>query len=267
MKQLLKIEPGKPFRIKGFDPGYTHGLDKSQAEEAAPSILSRLSNLHELLFADGKHSLLVVFQAMDTGGKDGAVKHLSRGLDLQWVHTVSFKAPTPEELAHDFLWRIHPHVPRRGQVSIFVRSHYEDVLIVRVKGLVPKEVWEARYARINEFERQLAESGTILLKFFLHISKEEQAERLRARRDDPTKVGWKFNPEDLKERERWDDYMKAYEDAIANCSTSYAPWFVIPSDHKWYRNLAVSNVIADTLAGLGLEYPPPPPGVRELVIS
>jgi PPK2 family polyphosphate:nucleotide phosphotransferase len=192
---------------------------------------------------------------MDAGGKDGTIRHVMTGLNPQACRVTSFKVPSEEEADHDFLWRIHKAVPRLGEIGIFNRSHYEDVLVARVHELAPKEVWSGRYDQINDFEKILFRNQTIILKFFLYISKEEQAKRLLARIDDPQK-NWKVSPADLREREYWDDYMKAYEDALERCSTRWAPWYVIPADKKWFRNLAVSEVIVDRIERLKLNYPP-----------
>jgi PPK2 family polyphosphate:nucleotide phosphotransferase len=218
------------------------------------------------LWAEERQSLLVVLQAMDTGGKDGTIKRLFRGMNPQGVRVTAFKAPTAEELAHDFLWRVHRATPRRGEIGVFNRSHYEDVVVVRVKQLAPEAVWRDRFARINDFEENLAAAGTRLVKLFLHISKEEQADRLRARLDDPTKR-WKFNPADLRERARWDDYMAAYGEAIERTSTEVAPWFVIPADKKWYRTWAATTIVLEALASMDPRYPEPAGDLGDVVIS
>lgn len=218
--------------------------------------MKRLSELQELLYASGTHALLVVFQAMDGGGKDGAIDHVFSGVNPQGCVVTSFKVPSTEEQSHDFLWRIHKAAPARGMIGIFNRSHYESVLVERVRKLAPKEVWSARYESINDFERLLANEGTTILKFFLHISWEEQKRRMEARLKDPRK-NWKFSPADLKERRRWDDYMEAYEDALHKCSTKSAPWYIVPADHKWYRNWVVSDTIVRAIKQLKLSYPPP----------
>jgi PPK2 family polyphosphate:nucleotide phosphotransferase len=215
-----------------------------------------LQTLQELLYAENKHKVLVVLQAMDTGGKDGTIRRVFDGVNPQGVKVASFKVPTPEELAHDFLWRVHKLVPGRGEMVIFNRSHYEDVLVVRVHGLVPEPVWKRRYDQINDFERMLAETGTAILKFFLYIDLDEQKERLQARLDDPTKH-WKFNVGDLAERKLWNEYIKAYEDVLERTSTEYAPWYVVPANRKWYRDLVISTVLVETLKGLKMEYPKP----------
>jgi len=216
--------------------------------------IARLHELQYVLYAENKRGLLVVLQAMDAGGKDGAIRHVMSGLNPQGCRVTSFKAPSEEELDHDFLWRIHKAAPRKGEVAIFNRSHYEDVLVVRVRSLVPKSVWSRRYAQINAFERILTANDIVIVKFFLHISKEEQRQRLQARLDNPRK-NWKFQVGDLDERKLWDDYMAAYEAAISRCSTRRAPWFVIPADKKWFRNLAISEILVHILEGMRLELP------------
>ncbi len=266
MAQPLTLPPGERFQLGHFDPNNTGPYtSKTEAKEQIAHNLQRLNTLQEMLYAQGKHALLIVLQAMDAGGKDSTIKHVMGAFNPQGVQVVPFKVPTEEELAHDFLWRVHKAVPRRGMIGIFNRSHYEDVLVVRVKGLVPKEVWQGRYAHINHFERLLADSGVTIVKFFLHISKEEQKERLLARQQRPDKQ-WKFAPGDLEERKRWDAYMAAFEDALTRCNTPYAPWYVIPANRKWYRNLAVSQVLIETLEKLDLRYPDPPPDIERYVI-
>jgi PPK2 family polyphosphate:nucleotide phosphotransferase len=229
--------------------------DKEATEAALADLTRQISSYQERLWAEQKRSLLVVLQAMDTGGKDGTIRAVFSGVNPQGVHVTSFKSPTSDELAHDFLWRIHKVAPAKGEIGVFNRSHYEDVLVVRVKNLVPEEVWRPRYELINHFEEQLVHGSATVIKFFLHMSKQEQAKRLQARLDDPSKH-WKFNPGDLKERRLWDDYQAAYQEAITRTSTDRAPWYVIPSDRKWYRNWAVGRVIAETLERMDPQYPP-----------
>jgi len=209
--------------------------------------------------------LLLIFQAKDAAGKDGAIRHVMSGVNPQGCQVTSFKVPTEEELDHDYLWRVHKATPRRGFIGIFNRSHYEDVLVVRVHNLVPEAVWQQRYEQINQFEKLLADSGTTILKFFIYISKEEQKERFEARLRDPRK-NWKFSMGDVKERGHWDDYMRAFEDVLSRCSTPWAPWHVIPANHKWYRNLAVSQIIIEALEHLDMRFPPPLPDAGEIVI-
>jgi PPK2 family polyphosphate:nucleotide phosphotransferase len=261
------VEPGKKLKLPKRATDDTGDFkDKDDAAPATKKNLEKLDELQELLYAEAKRALLVVFQAMDAGGKDGAIEHVFSGVNPQGCSVTSFKAPTHLEAAHDFLWRHHDAAPRKGMIGIHNRSHYEAVLIERVHELVPKSVWQPRYERINEFERLLVDEGTTVLKFFLHVSKDEQKRRLEKRLKDPHK-NWKFNPADLKERDRWDDYQAAYEDALEKCSTAHAPWYIVPADHKWFRNWAVSDVIVRTLASLKMKYPPPPDGLDKIVIK
>lgn len=255
-EQRLTPKPGSKISLKDYDPGYTADYDKKRARAEVDELDDRMATLQEKLYAQGTQALLVVLQAMDAGGKDSTIKKVFNSVNPQGVYVTSFKAPTSEELAHDFLWRIHQHTPRKGTIGIFNRSHYEDVLIVRVNGLVPREVWEARYDRINQFERLLVDSGTRILKFYLHISKDEQKERLQERLDRPEKW-WKFDPGDLATRERWDDYMTAFEDAIGRCNTDYAPWHIVPANHKWYRDVVITRTIVETLESMKVAYPEP----------
>ncbi len=217
------------------------------------------------MWAQGEHALLIVLQALDAGGKDGVIRHVMSGVNPQGCQVTSFKVPTEEELEHDYLWRIHKATPRRGYIGIFNRSHYEDVLVVRVHNLVPEDVWQQRYEQINHFERLLADSGTTILKFFLYISKDEQKERFEARLRDPRK-NWKFSVKDVKERGYWDDYVRAYEDALGRCSTPWAPWYIVPANRKWYRNLVISQAIVETLEKLDMHYPPPLPDADTIVV-
>jgi PPK2 family polyphosphate:nucleotide phosphotransferase len=226
----------------------------------------RLEELQELLYAEGKHKILIVLQAMDSGGKDGTIRHVFDGTNPQGVKVASFKKPTDEELARDYLWRVHHHAPGSGEITIFNRSHYEDVLVVRVHNLVPAEVWGRRYDHINAFEKLLADEGTTILKFYLHISKEEQKERLQARLDEPHKR-WKFAKGDLAERALWDDYEEAFEAVLSTTSTEWAPWYVIPADRKWYRNLVISKILVETLEGLDMCYPDPEEDLEGIVIE
>ena len=239
---------------------------KSEAEEATGQLTERLQVLQELLWAENKHRLLLVLQGMDASGKDSAVRHVFSGVNPVGVKVISFKAPTVEELARDYLWRIHRHVPGNGEIAIFNRSHYEDVGVVRVKQLVPESVWRRRYEQINAFEKMLAEEGTTILKFFLHITKDEQRKQLQERIDDPTKW-WKFNPGDLAERARWDDYMTAYSEAISATSTEWAPWYVLPTNHRWYRDNLLASVIVETLDGFGMSYPEPTEDLTGVVVE
>jgi len=262
------VAPHSKIDLKTWEPddkGVFEG-GKKEGEAALPPLNARLETLQELLYAEGKHKLLIVLQGMDTSGKDGVIRHVFEGVNPQGVSVASFKAPTPLELAHDYLWRVHQQTPARGQIAIFNRSHYEDVLVVRVHNLVPPEVWKRRYAQINAFEQQLAEEGTTILKFFLHISKEEQKQRLQKRLAEPEKQ-WKFSTGDLAERKLWDDYLAAYTAVLEKTSTAYAPWYIVPADRKWYRNLVISHVIIQTLEGLHMRYPAPETGLDDIVIE
>jgi PPK2 family polyphosphate:nucleotide phosphotransferase len=260
-----RIPPDTPVDLSRFDPRDTGGLEEDEVEGRVKDLNRRLESLQELLHAEGKHKVLVVLQAMDTGGKDGVIRHVFEGVNPLGVKVASFGRPTVEELAHDYLWRVHPHTPGRGEIAIFNRSHYEDVLVVRVRSLVPDEAWGRRYRHINEWERLLAEEGTTIRKFYLHISPQEQAERLQERLDDPSKR-WKFRLGDLDERARWGDYMGAYEIVLSRTSTPWAPWYVVPADHKWYRNLVVATVLVDALEGLHMDYPPSEEDLSGVVI-
>jgi PPK2 family polyphosphate:nucleotide phosphotransferase len=266
--QQYKVKPNSKVDLSKWNPNDTGefkgGKEAGLAEVG--KLTTRLGELQELLYAEGKHKVLVVLQAMDTGGKDGTIRRVFSGVNPQGVHVVSFKVPTPEELAHDFLWRIHKVVPGKGEMTIFNRSHYEDVLVVRVHNLVPPEVWQQRYDQINEFERLLAETGTTILKFYLHIDLDEQKERLQARLDDPTKH-WKFRLGDLRERKRWPDYMAAYEEALSKTSTPYAPWYIVPANRKWYRDLVISSILVETLESLDMKFPPPEEDLNGVVIE
>jgi PPK2 family polyphosphate:nucleotide phosphotransferase len=261
-----RVEPGRPVSLADVNPGETeHYRKKKDVAKELEAQRKRIRNLQERLYAENERGLLVVLQAMDTGGKDGTIKHVFEGINPQGCRVSSFKAPSAEEANHDFLWRYHKSVPAKGRIGIFNRSHYEDVLVVRVKGIVPEEVWRERYGLINDFERGLALSGITVLKFFLHISKDEQKRRLQARLDDPDKL-WKFSSNDIKERVFWDAYQRAFEDTINNCSTEHAPWYVVPANTKWYRNLVVARTIADTLEALDPRYPPAEEGLEKVTI-
>jgi PPK2 family polyphosphate:nucleotide phosphotransferase len=263
----FRVPPGKKVKLSRHDPDYTAGLkDKEAVEKKLQENVSRLAELEYLLYAERKHALLIVLQALDAAGKDGTIRHVMSGLNPQGCRVTSFKQPTTEEKEHDFLWRIHKAVPEKGEIGIFNRSHYEDVLAVRVHKLVPKSEWAKRYEQINAFETILAENHVKVLKFFLHISKEEQKKRFQARLEDPTK-NWKVSPSDFEERKYWDDYMKAYEDALCRCSTAEAPWFIIPADHKWFRDFAVSRIIIETLEGLNMKFPPPSCDLSKIVLK
>ena len=261
------VRPDRKIRLAELDPRDTPGFKSRRAAQAAlERNVERLADLQYLLYAENKRALLVVLQAMDAGGKDGTIRHVMSGVNPQGCRVTGFKVPSAEEADHDFLWRIHNAVPRKGEIGIFNRSHYEDVLVVRVKELVRKAVWSKRYAQINAFEKLLADNDVTILKFFLHVSKDEQKERLLARLEDPNKL-WKANPADFAERKLWDQYMTAYEDIVNRCSTKHAPWFVIPSDRKWFRNLAVSQIIIETLEELDMKFPPADFDPSEIVID
>jgi PPK2 family polyphosphate:nucleotide phosphotransferase len=262
------VKPNKSFKLKDIAADDKSGFDgsKQESRELLLELNKELEALQELLFAEGKHKLLVILQGMDASGKDGVIRHVFEGVNPQGVSVAGFKVPTEEELAHDYLWRIHKQTPRSGQIVIFNRSHYEDVLVVRVKKLVPPEVWKKRYDQINAFERLLVEEGTTILKFFLHISPEEQKARLQERLDNPEKH-WKFNPGDLKDRALWDDFQQAYQDVLTKTSTEWAPWYVIPADRKWYRNLAIARVMVNTLKGLKMSYPNHEEELKGIVIE
>lgn len=250
------VKPGKSFTLAGIDPGSTAGSPtKAEVVEAFAGFHDRLYGLQERLWAERRQSLLIVVQGIDAGGKDGTMKHLFLGLNPAGSRVASFRAPTEDELAHDFLWRVHRHTPARGEIVLFNRSHYEDVLVVRVHDLVPEAVWRPRYRLIREFEDNLTAAGTAVVKVFLHISKEEQAQRFRARVEDPTKR-WKFRAADVSERAYWDQYQEAFAEALSETSTKTSPWYVIPANHKWYRNWAVSQIVIETLSEMDPQYPP-----------
>ncbi len=263
-----RIKPATRVKLSKWDPDADAivGKDKDAAREQLDAYRAKLETLQELLYAEGKHRLLVVLQAMDTAGKDSTIRHVFQGVDPLGVRVASFRAPTPHELAKDYLWRVHQHVPGAGEIGIFNRSHYEDVLVTRVNGWIDAAECRRRYRQINDFERMLAETGTTILKFYLHISKDEQKRRLEARRDDPEKQ-WKFQPGDLAVRAQWDDYMDAYEAALSATSTEYAPWHVIPANSKLARNLRVSRLLIETLEGLDMRYPDPVAGAAETKIT
>jgi PPK2 family polyphosphate:nucleotide phosphotransferase len=255
-RKKFVVEPGDKVHLNKIDPSYTGKHDSH--EKALPKIqehLTRMDKLQYLLYADGDQSLLVVLQALDAAGKDGVVRHLFSGMNPQGTSVFGFKQPSKDEAAHDFLWRAHQRVPGKGEIVIFNRSHYEDVLVVRVHKLVEKSVWSKRYDLINDFEKILSNNGTRILKFVLHISPEEQLARFKQRLDDPSR-NWKISDADYSERELWPKYIEAYEDVLERTSTKHAPWYVIPSNHKWFRDLAISEIIAETLDDMGLKLPP-----------
>jgi PPK2 family polyphosphate:nucleotide phosphotransferase len=266
MSDIHRVTPGEPVRLAEM-PTRADGFadDRGAAEKEFKDLRKELARLQYRFYADGRHKVLVVLQAMDAGGKDGTIRRVFQGVNPQGVRVTSFKAPSKEELAHDYLWRIHKAVPRQGMIGVFNRSHYEDVLIVRVDGLAPDEVWQARYEQINRFEKLLAETGTTIVKIYLHISKEEQRGRFQDRLDEPEK-NWKFSREDLHKRTQWEDYMAAYEDAVNRCSTPWAPWYVIPADQKWYRNLAITRILLDRIEALEPRFPAPEEGLDRIEI-
>ena len=262
----FRVDPPRGVRLAEVDPDESEHYDrKKDVADELDKQRRRIRDLQARLYGEHKRSLLMVLQAMDTGGKDGTIKGVFQGVNPQGCQVWSFKAPSAEELDHDFLWRYHGRAPGKGMINIFNRSHYEDVLVVRVKGLVPEAVWRPRYDAINQFEYALTMSGVTVIKFYLHISKAEQKRRLESRLANPDKR-WKFSANDLKERVLWDAYQVAFEDAINSCSTPYAPWYVIPANKKWYRNLVVARTIADTLAAMDPRYPAAEPGLEEMVV-
>lgn len=253
-----RVKPGSRVDLSEWDPNDKSAFPggKEEGRERLLELNQELEELQELLYAEHERQVLIVLQAMDTGGKDGTIRHVFEGVNPQGVRVASFKKPAPEELDHDYLWRVHKQTPGKGEIVIFNRSHYEDVLVVRVHNLAPEKVWSKRYDHINDFERMLADEGATILKFFLHIDLDEQKERLQARLDEPHKH-WKFDPGDLKERKLWSEYTKAYEDAISKTSTDWAPWHVVPANRKWYRNLVIGAAIVETLKGLDMCHPEP----------
>lgn len=266
--ERYRVKPKVVVDLKDWDPDDKKGFDgdKDEGEEKLLKLNHELEELQEMLFAEHKHKILVVLQGTDTSGKDGVIRHVFEGVNPQGVRVASFKVPTSEELDHDYLWRVHKQTPGRGEIVIFNRSHYEDVLVVRVHNLVPDKVWKKRYDQMNEFEQTLADEGTTILKFFLHISPQEQKQRLEARIADPTKR-WKFNPGDLKERALWGKYQEAYEDVLSKTSTPWAPWYIVPSNRKWFRNLVIAEVLVEKLKGLKMSYPQPTEDYSGIVIE
>ena len=256
MKEKIFVEPGKRVRLADYKPANTFGLTKARVDAKRAALFEEMADLQELLYAAGEHALLVVLQGMDTSGKDGTIKKVMEPVNPLGCRVVGFGVPSEVELAHDYLWRVHQAVPGNGEIVIFNRSHYEDVLVVRVAELAPEERWKKRYDQINAFEEQLVAEGTTIVKFYLHISPDEQLERFRERIADPTKR-WKFKVGDLKVRQQWADYMRAYQDALARCSTDAAPWFAIPADRKWFRDLAIAEILVAELERLDPKYPEP----------
>ena len=263
LREALRVKPGSRVNLSRLDPDDTHGHDRDTADETLAKGLERLADLQERLWAEAKRRILIVLQGIDAAGKDGTIKHVMSGFNPAGVFVTSFKVPSEVERAHDYLWRVHPHVPGNGEIAIFNRSHYEEILVVRVREFVPQPVWRRRYDQINSWERMLTDEGVTILKFFLQISRNEQTRRFQDRIDDPTKR-WKFKSADLDEASLWDSYRAAFEEALTRCSTDWAPWYVIPADKKWFRNLAVAEIIAETLDDLDPQYPPGEPGVETL---
>jgi PPK2 family polyphosphate:nucleotide phosphotransferase len=257
LRDRLRVKPGTRVSLASVDPAATHGHDKAGATKATTGVLTRLSDLQERLWAEHRHKVLIVLQGIDAAGKGGTIEHVMGAFNPAGATVTSFKVPTEPERDHDYLWRVHQHTPGSGQIAVFDRSHYEEVLIVRVHALVAEEVWSRRYDQINAFEQTLAEEGTTILKFFLYIDRDEQRERFQARYDDPTKR-WKFRMGDLDERKRWDDYIAAFEDVLSRTSTKHAPWYLIPANRKWFRNLAVATIVADTHSDQAPAYPKDP---------
>jgi PPK2 family polyphosphate:nucleotide phosphotransferase len=267
LRDLLRVEPGSKVHLPGIDPSDTHGHSKPDADRELSDGLVRLAGLQDRLWAEAKHPVLVVLQGIDAAGKDGTVHHVMSAFSPQGCPVTDFKVPSALEMSHDYLWRVHQHAPGKGEIAIFNRSHYEDVLVVRVHDLVPKMIWKRRYDQINAWERMLVEEGTTIVKFFLLIDRDEQRKRLQDRYDDPTKR-WKFKMGDLAERALWDNYVAAFEEALSRCSTVAAPWYVIPANRNWFRNLAVAEILGDVLEELKPVYPVIDPSVpADLVIE
>ena len=265
LNKLLVVKPGERFDLAAFDCGATFGREKDEAEKTLTDNLTRLADLQSRIWAEAKHAVLIVLQGIDAAGKDGTIKAIAGAFNPQGTPVTSFKEPTPEELAHDFLWRVHAAVPEKGDIGIFNRSHYEQVLIVRVHGLEPEDRWRDHYREIRDWERMLTDEGVTILKFFLGIDKDTQRQRFQDRIDDPAK-NWKFKLGDIAERKFWDDYQAAFQDMLTETSTAYAPWYAIPSNRNWFRNLAISEIVADALDELNPQYPEPGPGIKGLKI-
>jgi PPK2 family polyphosphate:nucleotide phosphotransferase len=255
-RKRFRVEPGGRVRLSAIDPGFTGGEDKESAAAPTAANVEKLRELQYRLYAEDERSLLICLQGLDAAGKDGTINHILGAMNPQGTRVRAFKVPSKDEAARDFLWRVHAQVPARGEVVVFNRSHYEDVLVVRVHGLVPKAVWSQRYDRINEFEQNLVDARTHILKFYLHLSEREQLRRFKERIDDPARR-WKISEADYTEREYWPKYIEAYEEAIERTSTPHAPWFVIPADHKWFRNLAISAIVTETMESLEMKLPKP----------
>jgi PPK2 family polyphosphate:nucleotide phosphotransferase len=266
LREALRVKPGSRVQLAKLDPNATFGHDKASSVARTARQMTRLRDLQDRIWAEQKHPVLIVLQGIDAAGKDGTIAKVMDAFDPQGCPVTSFKVPSAVELAHDYLWRVHQRTPAKGEIAIFNRSHYEDVLVVRVHDLVPRTVWSKRYEQINDFERTLAESGTTIVKFFLNIDRDEQRQRIQDRYDDPAKR-WKFKLGDLAERKLWDSYQAAFNDALTKTSTAWAPWYVIPANRNWFRNLAVSTILADVLAGLKPAYPEPADLPPDLVIE
>ncbi len=265
LRERLRVKPGSEVSLGHFDPSETYGREREPAELELAEGLVRLGELQDRMWAEARHAVLVILQGIDAAGKDGTIRHVMSAFNPMGCPVTSFKVPTDEERGHDYLWRVHRRTPAKGEIGIFNRSHYEDVLVVRVHNLVPKDVWSRRYDQINAWERTLVEEGTTIVKFFLAIDQDEQRERLRDRVEDPAKR-WKFRRADLDERALWDSYRRAFEDALGRCSTEWAPWYLVPSNRKWFRNLAVADILADVIDDLAPAYPPGEPGIEGLSI-
>ena len=266
LRALLRIAPGSKVDLGSFDCGATFGREKAKAADEIAAGQTRLADLHDRLWAEAKHAVLVVVQGIDAAGKDGTIHSIMGAFNPQGTPVSSFKVPSPLELAHDYLWRVHARLPGKGEIGVFNRSHYEDVLVVRVHGLVPPERWRLRYRQINDWERMLTEEGLTIVKFFLAIDRDEQRVRFQERVDDPKKR-WKFSLADLEERKRWDEYRVAFEDCLEETSTKWAPWHLIPANRNWFRNLAVSEILADALEDLDPQYPPAAEGVEGTIVE
>jgi PPK2 family polyphosphate:nucleotide phosphotransferase len=256
LRDLFRVAPGSRVALGAIDAGETAGWNRAAGEAHLAKGVERLADLQDRLWAEARRCVLIVLQGMDASGKDGTIKHVMTAFNPQGCIVTSFKVPTPDELAHDYLWRVHQRTPGAGEVGVFNRSHYEDVLVVRVHELVPRETWAARFDQINAFESLLSAAGTSIVKFMLHIDRDEQRRRFESRLKDPAKR-WKFRSGDLVERKLWEAYQTAYEDVLARCSTDAAPWYVIPANQKWFRNLAVAEILGDVMEDLDPRYPPP----------
>ena len=265
LQDLLLVKPGKKVDLGGFDCGATFGRDKAKSEPELTANLARLTDLQERIYAEAKHAVLIVLQGIDAAGKDGTITAIAGAFNPQGTEVTSFKEPTPEELAHDFLWRVHAAVPGKREIGIFNRSHYEQVLFVRVHSLEPEKVWRRHYGEIRDWEKMLTDSGVTILKFFLAIDKDTQRKRFQQRVDDPTKR-WKFSSADLPERALWTDYQAAFEEMLTETSTDFAPWYLVPSNHNWLRDLAISEIVADALEDLNPQYPEPAAGIEGLKV-